>query len=174
VLLDNMDDATVAEAVQIAAGRVKLEVSGNVTLERLPRLAQIGVDFVSMGALTHSARRWTCRWRSSSDAEPAPAARPSRSAGVPSAGLSSAGRCSLHPLGPAAACSVRREVPHALRCLGLLLVLASGCASTRVCGGGHRPGAAVTSRPRGSPRRRRRRLGNQKDDDLRKQISGRP
>ena len=56
VLLDNMDDATVAEAVKIAAGRVKFEVSGNVTLERLPRLAQIGVDFVSMGALTHSAR----------------------------------------------------------------------------------------------------------------------
>jgi nicotinate-nucleotide pyrophosphorylase (carboxylating) len=56
VLLDNMDDATVAEAVRIAAGKVRLEVSGNVTLERLPRLAQIGVDFVSMGALTHSAR----------------------------------------------------------------------------------------------------------------------
>jgi nicotinate-nucleotide pyrophosphorylase (carboxylating) len=56
VLLDNMDDATVAEAVRIAAGKVQLEVSGNVTLERLPRLAKIGVDFVSMGALTHSAR----------------------------------------------------------------------------------------------------------------------
>ena len=56
VLLDNMDDATLVEAVRIAAGRVKLEVSGNVTLERLPRLAQIGADYVSMGALTHSAR----------------------------------------------------------------------------------------------------------------------
>ncbi|MGZ3479787.1 MAG: carboxylating nicotinate-nucleotide diphosphorylase [Myxococcaceae bacterium] len=56
VLLDNMDDAMVAEAVRIAAGKVQLEVSGNVTLERLPRLAQLGVDFVSMGALTHSAR----------------------------------------------------------------------------------------------------------------------
>jgi nicotinate-nucleotide pyrophosphorylase (carboxylating) len=56
VLLDNMDDATVAEAVRIAAGRVKFEVSGNVTLERLPGLAQLGVDYVSMGALTHSAR----------------------------------------------------------------------------------------------------------------------
>jgi len=53
VLLDNMDDVTVAEAVRIAAGRVKLEVSGNVTLERLPKLAHIGVDYVSMGALTH-------------------------------------------------------------------------------------------------------------------------
>jgi nicotinate-nucleotide pyrophosphorylase (carboxylating) len=56
VLLDNMDDAMVAQAVRIAAGKVQLEVSGSVTLERLPRLAQIGVDFVSMGALTHSAR----------------------------------------------------------------------------------------------------------------------
>jgi nicotinate-nucleotide pyrophosphorylase (carboxylating) len=56
VLLDNMDDGQVAEAVRLAAGQVQLEVSGNVTLERLPRLAQLGVDFVSMGALTHSAR----------------------------------------------------------------------------------------------------------------------
>lgn len=56
VLLDNMEDAQVAEAVRLAAGRVQLEVSGNVTLERLPRLAALGVDFVSMGALTHSAR----------------------------------------------------------------------------------------------------------------------
>ena len=40
----------------MAAGRIRLEVSGNVTVERLPRLAQLGIDFVSMGALTHSAR----------------------------------------------------------------------------------------------------------------------
>jgi nicotinate-nucleotide pyrophosphorylase (carboxylating) len=56
VLLDNMDDAQVAEAVRRARGRVQLEVSGGVTLERLPKLAALGVDFVSMGALTHSAR----------------------------------------------------------------------------------------------------------------------
>jgi nicotinate-nucleotide pyrophosphorylase (carboxylating) len=56
VLLDNMDDATMAEAVRRAAGRVLLEASGNMTLERLPRVAATGVDFVSMGALTHSAR----------------------------------------------------------------------------------------------------------------------
>jgi nicotinate-nucleotide pyrophosphorylase (carboxylating) len=56
VLLDNMDDATIAEAVRLAAGRVKLEASGNMTLERLPRVAATGVDFVSMGAVTHSAR----------------------------------------------------------------------------------------------------------------------
>lgn len=56
VLLDNMDDAAVAEAVRVAAGRVQLEASGNMTLERLPRVAATGVDFVSMGAVTHSAR----------------------------------------------------------------------------------------------------------------------
>ena len=56
VLLDNMDDAQLAEAVRIAAGRVALEVSGGVTIERLPALARLGVDSVSMGALTHSAR----------------------------------------------------------------------------------------------------------------------
>ncbi len=55
VLLDNMDDATLREAVAIAQGKLVLEVSGNVTLERLPRLAAIGVDLVSVGALTHSA-----------------------------------------------------------------------------------------------------------------------
>jgi nicotinate-nucleotide pyrophosphorylase (carboxylating) len=56
VLLDNMDDATMAEAVRRAGGRVLLEASGNMTLERLPRVAATGVDFVSMGAITHSAR----------------------------------------------------------------------------------------------------------------------
>ena len=56
VLLDNMTDAAMAEAVRRAAGRVLLEASGNMTLDRLPRVAATGVDFVSMGALTHGAR----------------------------------------------------------------------------------------------------------------------
>jgi nicotinate-nucleotide pyrophosphorylase (carboxylating) len=56
VLLDNMDDAALAEAARRAAGRVILEASGNMTLERLPLVAAAGVDFVSMGALTHGAR----------------------------------------------------------------------------------------------------------------------
>ena len=56
VLLDNMTDEQISEAVKLTAGRAELEVSGGVTLDRLPRLARIGVDFVSMGALTHSAR----------------------------------------------------------------------------------------------------------------------
>jgi nicotinate-nucleotide pyrophosphorylase (carboxylating) len=56
VLLDNMDEAAMAQAVKRAAGRVLLEASGNMTLDRLPRVAATGVDFVSMGAITHSAR----------------------------------------------------------------------------------------------------------------------
>ncbi len=56
VMLDNMDDAMVKQAVAIAAGRCELEVSGGVTEKRLPKLAKLGVDYVSMGALTHSAR----------------------------------------------------------------------------------------------------------------------
>lgn len=56
VMLDNFTDAQIVEAVKKAKGRVALEVSGGITLERLPSLAKMGVDFVSMGALTHSAR----------------------------------------------------------------------------------------------------------------------
>ncbi len=56
VMLDNMDDGLIRKAVELTAGRIPLEVSGGVTLERLPRLAKLGVDFVSMGSLTHSAR----------------------------------------------------------------------------------------------------------------------
>ncbi len=56
VMLDNMSDDQIREAVKRANGRVQLEVSGGITLERLPLLAKLGVDFVSMGALTHSAR----------------------------------------------------------------------------------------------------------------------
>jgi nicotinate-nucleotide pyrophosphorylase (carboxylating) len=56
VMLDNMSDEQIVRAVELTAGRIPLEVSGGITLERLPRLAKLGVDFVSMGALTHSAR----------------------------------------------------------------------------------------------------------------------
>jgi nicotinate-nucleotide pyrophosphorylase (carboxylating) len=56
VLLDNMDDETLSKAVAINQGRVVLEASGGITLERLPRLAAIGVDIVSCGALTHSVK----------------------------------------------------------------------------------------------------------------------
>jgi nicotinate-nucleotide pyrophosphorylase (carboxylating) len=55
VLLDNMDDDTIKEAVEIASGRALLEVSGGVTLARVPSLAALGIDLISVGALTHSA-----------------------------------------------------------------------------------------------------------------------
>ncbi|NLY93228.1 MAG: carboxylating nicotinate-nucleotide diphosphorylase [Myxococcales bacterium] len=56
VLLDNFQDDAVARAVEAFHGKVVLEVSGGVTLERIPRLATMGVDVISVGALTHSAR----------------------------------------------------------------------------------------------------------------------
>ncbi|MDQ3036089.1 MAG: carboxylating nicotinate-nucleotide diphosphorylase [Myxococcota bacterium] len=55
VLLDNFDDAALAEAVAFVAGRALIEVSGGVTLERIPKIAAAGVDVISAGALTHSA-----------------------------------------------------------------------------------------------------------------------
>lgn len=56
ILLDNMKPAEMAEAVRITAGRVQLEASGGVTLETIGEIAATGVDFISVGALTHSAR----------------------------------------------------------------------------------------------------------------------
>jgi nicotinate-nucleotide pyrophosphorylase (carboxylating) len=56
VLLDNMSTATMREAVVRAAGRVTLEASGNMTLERLAEVAATGVDLISLGALTHTVR----------------------------------------------------------------------------------------------------------------------
>ncbi|MHA3770529.1 carboxylating nicotinate-nucleotide diphosphorylase [Verrucomicrobiota bacterium sgz303538] len=55
ILLDNMSFEDMAEAVRLGAGRVQFEASGNVTLERTPQIAATGVDFISIGALTHSA-----------------------------------------------------------------------------------------------------------------------
>jgi nicotinate-nucleotide pyrophosphorylase (carboxylating) len=50
-----MTTAQIRAAVSRAAGRAKIEISGGVTLERIPELAETGADFVSIGALTHSA-----------------------------------------------------------------------------------------------------------------------
>jgi nicotinate-nucleotide pyrophosphorylase (carboxylating) len=54
ILLDNLTTPQIRQAVAIVAGRAKTEVSGGVTLERIPELATTGADFVSVGALTHS------------------------------------------------------------------------------------------------------------------------
>jgi nicotinate-nucleotide pyrophosphorylase (carboxylating) len=56
VLLDNMDSPTMAEAVRITAGRATLEASGGLTFERAREVAETGVDFISVGALTHSVK----------------------------------------------------------------------------------------------------------------------
>jgi nicotinate-nucleotide pyrophosphorylase (carboxylating) len=56
VLLDNMAEAIVAEAVKRTRGRAVLEASGGVTLERVAALARAGVDVISVGSLTHSVR----------------------------------------------------------------------------------------------------------------------
>ena len=55
LLLDNMSPAQLAAAVEHVAGRAELEASGGVTLQTLREVASTGVDFVSVGALTHSA-----------------------------------------------------------------------------------------------------------------------
>lgn len=55
IMLDNMDNETMRKAVEMIGGRAQTECSGNVTKARLKEIAEIGVDFVSSGALTHSA-----------------------------------------------------------------------------------------------------------------------
>lgn len=55
ILLDNMSNETMVEAIRIIDGRAKTEASGNITLERLPSLRNLGLDYISSGALTHSA-----------------------------------------------------------------------------------------------------------------------
>ena len=53
--LDNMDDDMLKEAIAYIDHRAEIEVSGNVTKENIARLTNLGVDYVSSGALTHSA-----------------------------------------------------------------------------------------------------------------------
>jgi len=55
ILLDNMTPDRLREAVARTAGRAKLEASGGITLENVRRIAETGVDYISVGALTHSA-----------------------------------------------------------------------------------------------------------------------
>ena len=56
VLLDNMDTPSIAEAVQLTGGAMTTEASGNMSLARIAEVSATGVDFISVGALTHSAR----------------------------------------------------------------------------------------------------------------------
>ena len=54
IMLDNMSNAEMAEAVKIIHGQAKTEASGNMSIPRLKEVAATGVDFISVGALTHS------------------------------------------------------------------------------------------------------------------------
>ena len=56
ILLDNMDPSEMREAVAAGRGKVKFEASGGITLKNVRRIASTGVDYISVGALTHSAR----------------------------------------------------------------------------------------------------------------------
>ncbi|MCR4611227.1 MAG: carboxylating nicotinate-nucleotide diphosphorylase [Lachnospiraceae bacterium] len=55
IMLDNMDIDTMKKAIEIIDGRAKTECSGNVTKENIDKLSKVGVDYISSGALTHSA-----------------------------------------------------------------------------------------------------------------------
>lgn len=55
IMLDNMSPEALKEAIRFIAGRAEIEISGNVTRENISRLADLGVDYISSGALTHSA-----------------------------------------------------------------------------------------------------------------------
>jgi nicotinate-nucleotide pyrophosphorylase (carboxylating) len=56
ILLDNMKRPQIREAIALGKGKVKFEASGGVTLKNVRRIAATGVDYISVGALTHSAR----------------------------------------------------------------------------------------------------------------------
>ncbi len=64
ILLDNMSLDELRQAVALCAGRAKLEASGNVSLDNVRAIAECGVDFISVGALTHSAKAFdvSLRW----------------------------------------------------------------------------------------------------------------
>ena len=55
-ILPNMDNETMKKAVELIAGRAKTEASGNMNLTRLQEVAATGVDYISVGALTHSVK----------------------------------------------------------------------------------------------------------------------
>ncbi len=55
IMLDNMDMTAMKKAISLIAGRALVEISGGVTLDRIPALSRLGADLISVGALTHSA-----------------------------------------------------------------------------------------------------------------------
>jgi quinolinate synthase len=71
IMLDNMSLEMMRDAVTMAAGQVPLEASGNVTLERIAQIAATGVDFISVGALTHSVHALDLSMKVTRPASPA-------------------------------------------------------------------------------------------------------
>ena len=65
IMLDNMNCEDMKKAVEITAGRAKLEASGNVTLDNIRDVALTGVDIISLGALTHSVTAFdiSMKWK---------------------------------------------------------------------------------------------------------------
>ena len=65
IMLDNMSREDMKKAVELTAGRAKLEASGNVTLDNIREIAETGVDIISLGALTHSVKAFdiSMKWR---------------------------------------------------------------------------------------------------------------
>ena len=55
IMLDNMEHDVMKKAVDMIAGRAEIEISGNVTRENISKLVDLGVDYISSGALTHSS-----------------------------------------------------------------------------------------------------------------------
>ena len=56
IMLDNMSPGDMKKVVDMAQGKVKIEASGGVTLDNVRTIAETGVDFISVGAITHSAK----------------------------------------------------------------------------------------------------------------------
>ncbi|MGN0670190.1 MAG: nicotinate-nucleotide diphosphorylase, partial [Oscillospiraceae bacterium] len=65
IMLDNMTNEQMKEAVDYIGGRAKTEASGNVTLDNIREKAETGVDIISLGALTHSVKAFdiSMKWR---------------------------------------------------------------------------------------------------------------
>ena len=81
ILVDNLTIDEIREAVRRIAGRAKIELSGGVTLDRIPALASTGADYVSVGALTHSAPAADLSFELEPDSSAGAASRPGSSTG---------------------------------------------------------------------------------------------
>lgn len=77
ILLDNMAPVELRKAVELASGRVELEASGGITESTIAAVAETGVDFISVGALTHSVTNWDVGLDvETTDGPPGPVTRP--------------------------------------------------------------------------------------------------